>query len=259
MFKIYFTLQTQYLKTEMGYTANFWMMMFSGVITRVALIAIPFVIFQNVPDVVGWSQAEVYFIIAFAFLSEGVCNIWFNGIWGLPSLVFNGKLDTFLCRPCSPLLQVLSSGMGLQGISILVMGVSTLVLSLINLEMLNFGVILLCLLFIICGTAIRLSVYIITICLIFFFDFGGRNDVPYIAGGIGDYANYPVSIYPSWMQFILLFIIPFGFIGYVPALILRGENAVVLTSVLILVTILLSVLAVLFFNKGIQKYESMGM
>jgi ABC-2 type transport system permease protein len=259
MLRIYFMIKGQYLKTAMEYTFNFWMMVIAGIVMRTLMMGVAFVLFSNVPDIAGWSLGEVYLIMAFMFISEGLCNLFFDGIWSLPSLVFNGQFDVFLSRPVSPLYQVLSYDIGLQGIGVLTLGVISLVLSIQYLGWLNISSLLLCTIFIICGTVLRLSVYIISSCYVFGSNTGGNTNFPYMIYSIGEYAKYPCNIYPIWMQLILLFIIPFAFIGYIPAIILRGEHVLELTILLAGVSAVFLALARWVFYKGIKKYESIGM
>ena len=61
------------------------------------------------------------------------------------------------------------------------------------------------------------------------------------------------------MRLILLFLIPFSFIGEIPVRILRGENAMLYGGGLVVISIVFVVAARAFFYWGIRKYESMGM
>lgn len=122
MIRIFLSLKSQYIKTEMEYTANFWMMLLAGVLTRVVSMAAPFVIYSNLPDIAGWKKDEVYLILSFLFIAEGLCSVLFEGIWHIPEMVFSGRFDCVLSRPVSPLYQVLSYGIGLQGISVFLEG-----------------------------------------------------------------------------------------------------------------------------------------
>ena len=130
MLRIYLKFKAQYLKTEMEYTLNFWMMAVAGVLMRAGMLAVAFVLFRNVPDIAGWNEAEVYFILSLIFLSEGVCNLLFDGVWSLPALVFRGEFDVMLSRPISPLYQLLAYGVGLQGAGLLPVGLISYFLSL---------------------------------------------------------------------------------------------------------------------------------
>ena len=114
MIRIFLGMKAQYIKTEMEYAANFWMMILSGVLSRVVSMAAPFVIYSNIPDIAGWKKDEIYLILSFLFIAEGLCSVLFEGIWQMPGMVFAGEFDCILSRPVSPLFQVLSYGMGLH-------------------------------------------------------------------------------------------------------------------------------------------------
>lgn len=259
MLRIFFKLKEQYIKTEMEYTFNFWMMLISGIVTRLLTMAIPFVIYKNLPNIAGWQEKEVYLIMSFLFIAEGLNSVLFEGIWQMPAMVFGGKFDTILSRPVSPFFQVLSFGMGLQGIGVFLFGIISLNILLKSLGRFTLVTLLLCLLFIVCGTVILMSVYLISNSLIFWFDSGGRTSIPFTINSLGQYARYPVTIYPKGVRLVLLFIIPYAFIGSIPAYILRGEHAISYSLALVGMSALFLLIARHVFYRGIKRYESMGM
>lgn len=258
MIRIYLKFKAQYLKTEMEYPLNFWLMLVAGILMRGSLLAVAFVLFRNIPDIAGWSEAEVYFILSLLLLSQGACELLFDGVWTLPALVFNGEFDMLLSRPISPLYQLLSRSIGLQGLGVLPVGLICYFLSLHVLGRLQPAAVLLLIPFVLCGAAIRVSSILIAASNVFWIRAEGVN-LPFVAHSIGEYAKYPVSIYPLGMRFLLLAIIPYGFIGFVPALILRGEHAPALLLLLAVFTALYFFIARAVFYRGIRKYESMGM
>ena len=93
MIRIFLSMKAQYIKTEMEYAANFWMMLLSGVLSRVVSMAAPFVIYSNIPDIAGWQKDEIYLILSFLFIAEGLCSVLFEGIWQMPGMVFAGEFD----------------------------------------------------------------------------------------------------------------------------------------------------------------------
>lgn len=259
MFRIFMKMKEQYIKTEMEYPFNFWMMMIAGVVTRIVGIAVPFVIYSNIPSIGGWEKEEIYVIMAFLYIADGLCSILFEGIWMLPEMVFHGQFDMILSRPVSPLFQVLANGMGLQGIANAISGIMIMIVSLDALNKLTMFHILLSLLFIICGTVILMSVSLIGNSIIFWFDSGGRSSVAYAMLNVGNFAKYPTVIYPKVIRFILLFIIPFTFIGEIPAKVIMGKSNYFSIIAIIGISILFFVFARFVFYKGISKYESVGM
>ena len=259
MFKIFLSFKAQYLKTAMEYTFNFFMMYISGVVTRTLMLAVPFVLFRNIPAIAGWQEAEVYFIMALMFISEGCSNLFFDGVWELPSLVFRGEFDVLLSRPVSPLYQVIARGFGLQGIGGMTTGLVSLALSMAALHWLTPWRILICLVLICCGAVVRMSANLIAACHVFWMNAGPSSNIMFISHSMGEYAKYPLDIYPKWLMVILLTVLPYGFIGFVPALILKSGHMAVFALAMTAFTALFFLLARFIFYKSIKKYESVGM
>ena len=259
MLKIFLGMKAQYIKTEMEYAANFWLMLLSGVLTRLVSMAAPFVIYSNLPHIAGWKRDEIYLILSFLFIAEGLCSVLFEGIWQMPTMVFNGKFDCILARPVSPLFQVLSYGMGLQGISVFLVGAVSLPVFLSRLGLCHLWGVSMSLLFVLCGTLLCMSVYLLGNSVVFWFDAGGRTTLPYTLSELGQYAKYPLEIYPGIMRFVLLFLVPYGFICVVPVEILRGSTAWPWCLGVAGVSAGFFLLARAVFYRGIRHYESAGM
>lgn len=259
MFRIFLALKSQYIKTEMEYTANFWMMLLSGVLTRVVSMAAPFVIYSNIPDISGWKRDEIYLILSFLFIAEGLCSVLFEGIWQIPAMVFDGKFDSILSRPVSPLFQVLSYGMGLQGISVFLVGAVSMSVFLNRLGMWNLQGVVVSMFLGLCGTWLCMSFYLLGNSVVFWFDSGGRTAVPYTLTEVGQYARYPLEIYPRIVRFLLLFLVPYGFICVVPVEILRGSLPRFGCLGVAGASLGFFLLARTVFYRGIRRYESVGM
>ena len=74
---------------------------------------------------------------------------------------------------------------------------------------------------------------------------------------------YPISMYPEWMQFILTFLIPVGWVSFYPASGLLGidnglYNGLLLPLITLAVGIAVMLLAGVYFHAGLKKYESAG-
>lgn len=259
MIKIFLALKSQYIKTEMEYTANFWMMFLSGVLTRVVSMAAPFVIYSNIPDIAGWKKDEIYLILSFLFIAEGLCSVLFEGIWHIPNMVFSGQFDCVLSRPVSPLYQVLSYGMGLQGISVFLVGAVSLPVFLRRLGLWSLPGAAMSLFLLLCGTLLCMSFYLLGNSAVFWFDLGGSTTLPYTLTEIGQYARYPLEIYPGIVRLLLLFVVPYGFICVVPVEILRGSLSWPWCFGVAGVSAGFFLLARAVFYKGIGHYESVGM
>lgn len=258
MLKVYLKFKSLSIRVAMEYVANFWMMAISGVAMRGVFYLAVVILFRNLPTIAGWTEMELFMMMGFLFASEGFCTIMFDGVWHLTSYVYTGKLDTLLARPVSPLYQLLCDQIGLQGFGIAPMGLITLFISMRALGLLSPANLLLAVLFLACGVVLRMSTTLFFVSMIFHVK-GSNLNIPFLAHSIGEYGRYPLEVYPFWMRFILLVVVPSGFIGYVPALVMRGVYPLQLTLALVAVMILYFGAARQFFYMGVRKYESMGM
>jgi len=258
MLKIFFLFRSQILKTEMEYTVNFWMMILSGIVMRSLLMAVVFVLFYNIPDIAGWQAGEVYLILGFIIITEGLCNLLFDGLWYIPSMVFRGEFDVILSRPIAPLYQVLVKELGIHGIGNSIIGLISIGVGLLSMGWFTPLGIVLSLFFVVTGTIIRMSYNLIALSHVFWIH-GGVSNLGFLVYSIGELARYPIMIYPGWLRFILFFIIPAGFIGFVPTLILRGDEVLLYGIGLVAVMVLYFLLARAIFYRGIKRYESIGM
>ena len=59
MIQIFLKMKEQYIKTEMEYPLNFWLMLLSGVVTRFFGMLVPFIICSNIKTIAGWKQEAV--------------------------------------------------------------------------------------------------------------------------------------------------------------------------------------------------------
>ena len=73
---------------------------------------------------------------------------------------------------------------------------------------------------------------------------------------------YPLSMYPESMQFILTYLIPVGWISFYPVSALLGidsaYNAMLVPLITLVVGILVMIVAGVYFDIGLRKYESAG-
>jgi len=74
--------------------------------------------------------------------------------------------------------------------------------------------------------------------------------------------QYPLGIFPKWIQFILTFIFPWAFINYYPSLILLNKVETTMELLLGLLTPVVGagmlVLSLWVFKRGLRKYSGAG-
>jgi ABC-2 type transport system permease protein len=257
MIRVFLRLKIVAIRVALEYRTNFWLMMFSGILMRGVFFLMVMVLYHNIPSIAGWREEELYLIIDLLLTAEGISNVFFDGPWHLGEHIYQGTLDVMLVRPISPLFQILCHGIGLQGFGIFPLGLTLLVWSMRLLNYITPLYMLFVLVAILCGVILRVSSTILFASIIFYFK-GANLNIPFLAHTIGEFGRYPVSIYPSWMRIILLYIIPTGFIGFIPALIMRESRLYMMIGVPLMTAVYFLVTRFVFY-KGIRHYESVGM
>ena len=76
---------------------------------------------------------------------------------------------------------------------------------------------------------------------------------------VNDFAKYPATIYNNAVKWIITYVIPFAFTSYYPAkYILTGDNPLYNIGLSVVISIVLMVIGIIIWNKGIGAYESAG-
>jgi len=256
---LYFRLLGQQMKAIMAYEADF--VIYAGSAVLVQLVGFIFIwtIFQRIPTINGWTMWEVVMMYALIFLTEGVGSLFFEGTWGLARLVYTGKFDSFLLRPVSPILQVVTADVGLNGLGNIVTGFILIGLSVthVSLEW-TPGRIAMLAIAIVSASAIRVAINLGTAATVFWTR-SPWSSVPMFVHQLGDFAKYPLTIYSLGVQVIIVIAIPFAFVSFFPTAVVFGESPWSLPGLLTpLVAIYTVVLAVVIFRVGLRRYEGAG-
>ncbi|MGB6199778.1 MAG: ABC-2 family transporter protein, partial [Candidatus Acidiferrales bacterium] len=65
----------QYLKVRVGYRGDFWIGLATSFAATVFALAFVFILFRNVPSLVGWSFNEIIFLYGFSLIPYGIFNV----------------------------------------------------------------------------------------------------------------------------------------------------------------------------------------
>ena len=77
------------------------------------------------------------------------------------------------------------------------------------------------------------------------------------------FIQYPLNIYPRYIQLILTFVLPYGFINFYPVVNLLKKHELAFGGTLLgalfpAIAILLFVISIWAWNNSIKKYSSVG-
>lgn len=200
-------------------------------------------------DIGGYGMREVMLLWGLAASSFGLSRILFARAFSLPSLIINGKLDSYLVQPKNVLLGVITSATNTSALGDLLYG-------LIVLCVFCFGVgrLFLFLLFSVTGAVIMTAFALLMGSLTFWFvraDAFGNHMV----NGMISFSTYPDGIFHGTARFLLYNVIPVGMAIYQPVHIMMRFDIGALFTVLGY-TALISAAAVFVFYRGLRRYSS---
>ena len=251
------------MKGLMEYRLNFFLDFFALFVNNIAAYFTIWLVMSRFEVINGWSYYEVMVLVGLYNISWGACGLFIRSpLLTVEYLIRDGKFDNILTKPIPTLLHVIMMKFNHIWFSNIITGLVVLLVSLHQLGV-SFGVaeILWLAVTIVSGVMI-LSGLIIAI---------GTLSFRFIkAGGIGErifhtfseFIQYPITIYPKFVQFLLT-IVPFAFVNFYPAhLFLERGTDIGLAAQLRfgapLVGVVLLVAAIALWNASIRHYQSTG-
>ncbi len=249
----------QYAKTRMSYKADFLIALFTSILATIAGYGFVLVLFTRIPSLKGWSFNEILFIYGFSLIPMGLFNIVSLNLYEFgDTYIVEGKFDRVLLRPVYSLFQILFENFRLESIQEIVigffvvsycaarLGIRWSAANLILFPMLVFS-----------GAVIYVSVFVILTSVNFWFeDRIGLSPPVYNMIAFG---RYPITIYNTFIQFVLSWIIPFAFASFYPTVRFLGRREFSREFELVpVVAALLAILAVCCWNAGVRQYKSTG-
>jgi len=255
---IYIRLISQQLKAILEYQSNFWISVTTGALSQALGFMFLWVVFRNIPEIQGWLFWEVVFLYAMIYFTEGFCSAFFEGIWGIGQYVNRGEFDRMLIRPVPVMVQMLSSRIGMNGYGNIILGGVLITLSLVNMDisMTVFSVIY-AVIILISAVVVRMSIYIAAQSSSFWL-ISNSSSLPFMVHTIGDFAKYPIGLFPAAIKAIICFIIPFAFVSYFPTAFIFGKEGQTIALFTPLAALISITLATKLFTLGLKTYNSTG-
>lgn len=257
--RLYMRFCAQYLKALMEYRVDFLIGLSGFLVTQATGIIFIFIVFQNIPELNGWSYDGILFIYAFAQLPRGIDHLSTDNLWLLSGrIIVKGDFDRCLLRPVNPLFHLVAERFQPDAFGELIVGFVVLFYSAARLK-LSFGLldIALFVFAVICGAVIYTSIKLFFASIAFWVK--NSQSILYLNYSLSDFAKYPINIYTLPIKVILTFIVPFGFTAFFPAAYFVQKESffigIVGTFIAAAVTF---TIAYYTWSKGIKAYESAG-
>jgi len=249
----------QYMKTQMQSKVDFTVGFFSFFLNQMLGIIFLYLIFEQIPDLNGWSFYQLVFIYGYAQIPRGIDHFFTNNLWIFTrKTVKEGLFDRYLLRPVNPLFQILIEQCCPDGIGEFLVGMVLVIYATAHLGIaITIGSVIWFTISIIFGALIYLSLKLLLATNAFFFM--DAYQILYLGYNLSDFVKYPLGIYNKPIRFTLSYIIPFGFTAFIPASFFLGTSTLYSTIILeIIVAVIFFFIAYRYFCFGCNKYESAG-
>lgn len=250
----------QYARTKLEYRADVFTTLLTDLAQQVVLLLLVLVVFGHVPDLRGWTRAELLFIYGYFLIPWSLMMALSGRLWDFgEQYVVRGEMDRLLTRPVPSLFQVLLEGIQLESLGGLVTG--TVLMAVFGRAA---GVVWhwwdgpLLLVGIIGSLLVYLGVYVSVNTIAFFTD--SKHQLEAMVFNINsNYGRYPVDWYNQPLQFLLRWLLPFAFVGVYPsAYFLRRGDWLFWALLTPVMGVACLTVALLLWRAGVRRYHGAG-
>lgn len=259
--RLYRVLISQFFKVVVQSKVDFLMGLFGFFFTQIAGILFLYLVFEQIPDLQGWSLTQLVFIYGFAQIPRGIDHLFTDNIWLVSwRLVVTGDFDRYMLRPMNVFFQVIAEKLQPDALGELLVGFILVIYSAMQgVVVLDATHIVLFVLSVLAGSLIYTSIKLLFASLAFWIKRSG----PFLqlAYEMAEFSKYPTEIYAKALRFVITWIIPFAFVAYLPAgyfLDAGLGNHPMVIGIECVIAVLFWIIAYGVFRKGISIYESAG-
>jgi len=249
-----------YVKTRLTYRADFWIEVFSDLLQQGMNLIFILVVFQHTPLLGGWSQAEVIFVYGFFMIPYGIFSTFFN-TWNFGErYIIKGEMDRILTRPAHSLFQVLLENVDPPSLIGSVVGAIIMAVCWNDLGLVLGGLDILVLLVLVVGAVFIYGGIYTALSAISFYSDSPTGIVPLIYN-IQNYGRYPVNIYNKVIRFVLTWVLPFAFVGVIPASYFLEKKADDVSHLALLTPLVGAIvfgISLFIWNHGVKRYRGAG-
>ena len=266
--KRYLKLYPKYLamaiKSKLAYRTDAFFGILGFIVSNVANFCVLYLMISPISSIVTdgitWDINMLMFLYGCLLLPKGIDHMFTDNLWPFAGwLLRDGDIDKYLTKPLSPLFQVIAGDFQYEGFGEVILGISfTSIFGSrisgyawgVN-ELLPLALCLFCAIFVFSS----IKLFFATI------SFWTKTSITLMNSiySLNDFARYPLQIFGGVIKNIMLWIVPFGLVIYMPVYFLfSGGNMWILLSIVFGISSLFLLIYVAFFNFGLKNYESAG-
>lgn len=256
LYKYYFS---KNVKSRLSYRLDAFIGIFGFLIENIILFSTLYLTVSTIPSLGGWTVNMLGFLYGFYLIPKSIDHIFTDNVWQLANGgITRGILDKYLIRPLSPLFQLIAEMVQFEGLGEFILGIVLLFiytpLVIVDWSFINIFLIILC--------VISATLFFFSIKLIFgSLSFWTKRsiEVMTLIYDFSNFSKYPIGIFNQMVRTILTFVIPFSVVIFLPveALLMQG-NLWMVTLYTFTSSIMMLIIGLFMWFKGLKKYESAG-
>lgn len=251
------------IRSEFQYRANFFASICSGMLYQLTGFVAVWIIVARFNDLGGWTLAEITFLYGMRLSSHGVFYACFSQLFESDRVFITGEYDRFLVRPMSPLLQLFTRKLRINCFGDLLGGALLLGFASIGVAVDWSPLKILYLLLAIVGGALvegAVQISLGSLAFRFLSTMSMRTTVNEV---FNLYGNYPFTIFPKALAYLLTFALPVAFVAFFPSTLILDRTDSLHVSPLVavvapLVGVVLFLIALRIWGGQSRHYQSSG-
>lgn len=258
---IYFSLVEISIKTKLQHPFLFVIEMITTIMMFVAEFITVYLFASKIGNLNGWTSNQLAVMYIFTVCAGAIQNCFTNGLRGFSSQLLSGNFDTQLIRPVHPLI-VLLGNIYVGAIAIIVFCICIICYLFITIPTyFSFIKVIWFIISIIGGSMIFSSLNIVSSGLAYW-TYDSEIFFKITKNGTRQLLWYPIDIYGTIIRDVITYVIPLAFIGYFPSYIITDKTITGFPSFLPYLSLPIGVicftLSIVFWNKGLKHYQTIG-
>lgn len=253
LFSIFFRTS---LMADLEYRLNMTLKFFTDIIWYIGQLSVFEVLFYHAPNIAGWSLPEMRIFMGVLFVVDALWMILLSeNLDRLSYRVRNGDLDLLLVKPVNSqfILSLQKMNTAYLANCVLAVGYLTWAVFSVSQSVSFVNVFWLVL-------AIPFSLLIVYSFRFFFaclsVIFVNSESIGWIWYQVYRFGTRPDSMYPRWLRYMVLSIVPVGFIASVPTQLILGRSELWMFVALPLLAVTFLLLSNRFWTYALKKYSS---
>ncbi|MDA3963515.1 MAG: ABC-2 family transporter protein [Planctomycetota bacterium] len=251
------------LKRRLAYRGDLIIQSLDEALRGVLAIVLIQVYMSKAPNLHGWSEPELLFILGFAMIPLALFHCFCGNLYGLAGrYILEGQFDRILLRPYPSFLQVCFDRIAIEDLSGAVLGAGLMIVAAQRGATVAMGPAEIALLIglLICAFLIVVAVFMAFASLSFWFD--DRVGMVPPVYNLMEFGRWPVAIYNDVIRLLVTALIPFSFCAFYPASMFTNSGSQEPTWWYALLTPLVAAIALTIscrlWRAGIRRYGSTG-